>query len=112
MLVVSSGTCIDTLRRTIPFSHAVQWAPNVFTPNAGSNNCFTVILNDGVAEEMYVYNRNGLLVNHMKGESPVWDGTRDGVACPQGAYVWVLRYHTNNCPDYHRVLTGTVTLIR
>ena len=112
MLVVSSGTCIDTLRRTIPFSHAVQWAPNVFTPDAGSNNCFTVILNDGVAEEMYVYNRNGLLVNHMKGESPVWDGTRDGVACPQGAYVWVLRYHTNNRPDYHRVLTGTVTLIR
>lgn len=112
MLVVNSGTCRDTLLRVIPVSHAAQWAPNVFTPDAETNNLFSVTLNEGVAEELYIYNRNGLLVSYIAGPNPVWDGTRDGTPCPQSAYVWLLRYHTDDRPDQHKVLTGTITLLR
>ena len=112
MLVINSTTCPDTLRSTIPFSHAAHWAPNVFTPDLGSSDLFTVVLNEGVAEDLYIYNRNGQLICHFEGPEPMWDGTRDGVACPQGTYVWKLRYHTIYLPDHHLTLTGTVTLIR
>ena len=112
MLVLNGSSCPDTLRRTIPFSHSVEWAPNAFTPGAESNNRFTVRLNEGVAEELVVYNRQGLLEARMEGPTFEWDGTRDGSPCPQGAYVWVLRYHSIDRPEYHKTITGTVTLIR
>jgi tetrapyrrole methylase family protein/MazG family protein len=66
---------------------------------------------EGVAEELHVYNRNGLLVAHIVGENPQWDGTHGGSPCPQGAYVWHLRYRHDNRND-HKTLMGTVTLIR
>ena len=112
MLVLNSTTCPDTLRSTIPFSHAAHWAPNVFTPDLGNNDFFTVVLNEGVAEELNIYNRNGQLIYHGEGPEPIWDGTRGGVACPQGTYVWKLLYHTIYLPDHRLTLTGTVTLIR
>lgn len=112
MLVVGSGTCLDTLRRIIPFSHAAQWAPNIFTPGAESNNLFSVVLNECVAEELCVYNREGVLVRRMDGPAPVWDGKSDGKLCPQGGYVWLLRYHTDANPEVQLTMIGTVTIIR
>jgi gliding motility-associated-like protein len=112
MLVLNGSTCPDTLRRTLPFSHTTLWVPNVFTPDAGDNNRFVVTLHEGIAEELVIYNRQGLLVARMEGPTLEWDGTRDGSPCPQGAYVWVLRHHSIDRPEYHKTITGTVTLIR
>lgn len=112
MLVLNGSTCPDTLLRIVPISHAAHWAPNIFTPDLESNNLFHVVLNEGVAEELYIYNRNGALVCHIEGANPVWDGTRDGADCPQGTYVWMLRYHTLHQPDQHIMLAGAITLLR
>lgn len=112
MLVLNGSTCPDTLRRTLPFSHATQWIPNVFTPDAETNNRFAVTLHEGVAEELLIYNRQGLLVSRIEGPTPAWDGTHQGKACPQGAYVWVMHYRVDIYPDKHQTLLGTVTLIR
>ena len=111
-LVALNKSCADTLHRTLPFNHSVVWTPNVFTPDAESNNRFAVVINNGAAEELYVYNRNGLLVAHIVGPMPKWDGTHNGTPCPQGAYVWHLRYRHNDRPDELRTLTGTITLLR
>lgn len=113
MLVVSNSTCVDTLRRTLPFSHSVQWAPSVFIPDADANNRFAVILDDSEADELLIYNRNGILVRRLPGPDPVWDGTSaDGAPCPQSAYVWLLRYRSDDHPSRLQTLTGTVTLLR
>ncbi|MCR5444764.1 MAG: gliding motility-associated C-terminal domain-containing protein [Bacteroidales bacterium] len=113
-LAVSNVNCGDTLHRTVPFVRTGHWAPNVFIPNDenGINTTFSVTLLDGVAEELYIFNRQGALIYHGQGPDPQWDGKYNGVACPQGAYVWTLRFHYNYQPTRTYTLTGTVTLIR
>ena len=49
---------------------------------------------------------------HIAGPDPQWDGTHEGTLCPQGAYVWHLRYRRNDSPDAVITLTGTITLLR
>ena len=70
------------------------------------------MFNEGVAEELYIYNRQGLLVAHIEGENPSWDGTREGTPCSQGAYVWVLYYRTDRETSKLQKLTGTVLLLK
>ena len=111
-IVAINEACADTLNRTILVDRSALWAPNVFTPDKPDNNLFEPILNMCTAEEMYVYNRQGLLMKHVEGTAPVWDGTCDNVPCPQGAYVWVLHYHSNATPDRRETAFGTVTLLR
>ncbi len=111
-LVAFNQACADTLLHTLPFSHSAVWAPNIFTPDRDENNLFRILLNEGVAEELFVYNRNGLLMAHIAGPDPQWDGTHEGTLCPQGAYVWHLRYRRNDSPDAVITLTGTITLLR
>ena len=110
MLVVEKSTCTDTLRHTMPFSHAAVWAPNVFTPEEETNNSFAVIINEGEVEDLNIYNRSGMLMAHFNSPTAQWDGTHDGKPCPQGTYVWLLRYRFGN--QSSRTLTGIVTLIR
>lgn len=112
MLIVEKSTCADTLQQTLPFSHAAVWAPNAFSPEADNNNRFVIVLNEGVAEDFRVYNRSGVLVAHSDGPAPEWDGTHHGTPCPQGTYVWHLRYRRNDNPDQLHTLSGTVTLLR
>lgn len=86
------------------------WFPNVFTPDAESNNRFTVQTTYPVESfEMTIYTRNGLLVWHTEDINQMWDGTRNGTSMPQGAYVYHWRLKSNN-----RVRSGlgTMTLLR
>ena len=88
------------------------WVPNVFTPDAESNNrfgCQTSL--DVVSFELTIYNRSGLLVWKSDDINHLWDGSRDGQPLPQGAYVYYYRLKTS---VNNRVYTGagTVTLLR
>ena len=111
-LVAANEACVDTLTRVLPIDHSVVWVPNVFTPDGTDNNFFAPVFNEGVAEELYIYNRQGLLVAHIEGENPSWDGTREGTPCSQGAYVWVLYYRTDRETSKLQKLTGTVLLLK
>lgn len=86
------------------------WIPNIFTPNAETNNGFFIQTNLPVeAFEITIYTRTGLLVWHCEDINQMWDGTRDGVPLPQGSYVFHWRLKSSN-----RIRTGigTVTLLR
>ena len=58
-----------------------------------------------------VYNRDGIVVWQARDSQDYWDGKFKGDYCPQGVYVYVLRYRnkSNNEPKYTQ---GTLMLYR
>ena len=88
------------------------WVPNVFTPDAETNNRFGCQTNLSVASfELTIYNRLGLLVWESDDINRLWDGTHNGQPLPQGAYVYYYRLkNTTNNRVYSG--SGTVTLLR
>ncbi|MBR6291948.1 MAG: gliding motility-associated C-terminal domain-containing protein [Bacteroidales bacterium] len=111
-LAVKNSYCSDTLHRVVPFVHATVWAPNVFTPTLDINDIFRITLREASADELFIYDRHGVLIFHSQGPAPQWDGTHNGSPCPQGTYVWLLRYHHDHQSTRPLSLTGTVTLLR
>lgn len=104
------GCCTDT---TIGFGPEIRsvWFPNIFTPDEQQNNRFGCITSCQVAEyEINVFNRWGLFIWQSTDILTTWDGTRNGVPVPQGAYVykWYLK---DIHGDQWRGI-GTVTLVR
>ena len=112
ILDVENNFCRDTVFQTIPIVRSALFAPNVFTPDANTNNRFTIILGSAIEAELTLYNRQGLFVYSTHDLAQGWDGTHNGTPCPQGAYVWHLRYRTLDRPEQWNVQTGTVTLLR
>ena len=112
ILDVENNFCRDTASQTLPIVRSALFAPNVFTPDANTNNRFTIILGSAIEAELTIYNRQGLFVYSTHDLEQGWDGTHNGTPCPQGAYVWHLRYRTLDRPEQWNVQTGTVTLLR
>ena len=92
-------------------THLDAWFPNVFTPSEATNNLFRGYFNL-VPEDyhLYIYNRQGLLVFSTDSYDQGWDGTSQGVAQPQGAYVYLYRFV--DLDNRQRSGIGTVTLLR
>jgi gliding motility-associated-like protein len=84
---------------------------NAFTPNGdGNNDCFGIKYWGFVGDfEMEVFDRWGMKVYYSKDPSQCWDGRRNGVPQPAGAYVYYIKAHAL-CGDAIR--KGTVMLIR
>jgi len=115
MVETSPYGCIDTAWVTIPFRRNVIWVPNVFTPDIpdGGNNMFRSISNHLLKEQTLVYNRRGELVFQCNEIDCAWDGTySDGTPCPQGTYMYIIRYTTEYDPYVTQVVKGSVTLLR
>ena len=113
-LRVYNGQCYDTAVRVLPIHHVALFAPNVFTPLRDDNNRF-IIVGQGIIEgELFIYNREGLLVHHSNDWAAGWDGRRDsdGRLCLQGNYVWKLVYRAIDRPSATRTEVGMVLLIR
>ena len=107
--------CVDTATLVVPFQRDVIWAPNAFVPDdpANGNDRFRTFSNHLVKQQTLIYNRRGELVFRCNEIDCPWDGTDlGGNECPQGSYVYIVRYITEYEPDVTRVLKGTVTLIR
>lgn len=112
VLIVGTEECQDTARRTIPFANINLWIPNVFTPSQDWNNFFGAE-GTGIKDfEMWVFNREGLLVFHSETMADKWDGTHKGTKCPQSSYTYRVKYTTVAEPESEMVLIGTVTLMR
>ncbi|MBQ8704002.1 MAG: gliding motility-associated C-terminal domain-containing protein [Bacteroidales bacterium] len=112
ILAVNNDNCIDTVYRTLPFARIALWSPTVFTPTEDANNRFAPVATGVLEAELRLYDRAGRLVFTTRDLAAGWDGTRDGHPCPQGAYVWLLRYRTVDYPTIWRTTSGTVTLVR
>ena len=106
--------CIDSTQIVLPLQKEHFWVPNAFTPDRNEgNNTFSSVSTLTVQQEMYIYNRFGEMVFHCEGVDCGWDGRDlDGKPCPQGAYVYVIRYTNIFEPDVTRIKKGSVTLIR
>ena len=107
-------TCIDTTTLVLPYNKETLYMPNAFTPNSThEGNLFSSQSTNTLTEEMFIYNRRGELIYQCEGVDCTWDG-RDlnGTLCPQGVYVYLIRYTDTFEPDRVHVKRGTVTLIR
>lgn len=110
-LAAYTGLCGDTTAQTVYMDRNAVYMPNAFCPSCDDNNRFGPV-GTGIEEgEMYVYNREGLLMYHTDDLTAWWDGTHNGVPCPQSAYVWLLRYRMRNYNGFYTA-SGTVTLLR
>lgn len=94
----------------------ILWLPNVFVPGSDDSeiNRFRPRLNkpsDYVTNfKMTIFNRSGHQVFHTNDISIGWDGTHNGQALPQAAYVYII-YYTDKDHIQHQD-KGTVTLVR
>ena len=114
LIAYSPYGCIDTATIVIPFNRETMWLPNIFTPDDDNgNNLFGSTSINTLEQEMYIFNRQGQMVYHCSGVDCKWDGRRDdGTPCPQGAYVYTIRYTDIFQPKVIKTRKGTVTLIR
>lgn len=105
--------CSDTAM-TLPVKSTVLWFPNAFIPGADENNTFGVVTAANIIYyEIYIFNRQGLLVHHSTDPEQPWDGlASDGSECMQGTYVYYYRYTLDSNSDNILEGRGTVTLIR
>lgn len=108
VLTASNDYCSDTASTVIPIINEGIYAPNIFTPEQGSNNRFTIFSPKEIDGELAIYNREGLLVFTTADLVTGWDGQ----GSPQGAYVWHLRYRYAHSPQRWHTAVGTVTLLR
>ena len=112
-LEILSGECSDVAVAVIPIMQIAIFAPNVFTPQEAENNRFVIYTKGVIDGELTIYNREGLRVYHTTDLQQGWNGnSTNGSLCPQGAYVWHLRYRAVDYPETYRTEVGTITLLK
>lgn len=114
LIAHSPHGCLDTTSRYLPFYKETMWMPTIFMPDdPGNNNIFRSYSVNTISQEMWIYDRAGRIVAHCQGVGCGWDG-RDvnGNPCPQGGYVYVVKYSTKDEPHKTMSKHGSVTLIR
>lgn len=106
--------CDDTAAVVIPLHKVAYYVPNVFTPDRNDNNRFYPTLRGNVSEvQVWILDRRGQQVYYFKGPDGYWDGTDvHGGRCPQGSYVYIMRYRHTLEPNVTQEVTGTITLVR
>ena len=113
MLEASSATCLDTTWHTFYVYRDMLYIPNAFTPDESTNNTFFVQGTGTLSFELYIYNRGGQLVFSADNIDAQWDGTGpDGQPCPQGVYVYLVKYVGASMPEMPQVRKGSVLLLR
>lgn len=112
LVAYGSEQCTDTHRVVVRIDRSALAVPNVFTPDAEQNNRWRIEQRDVLSMQVWIYNRQGLLVAVLDGVDAAWDGNSDGKACPQGAYAFKAQYTTLAYPERIQTLEGTILLIR
>ena len=105
------GCTVDT-SFFVPVGIFAVWFPNAFTPSLETNNTFQAFTaNDLRDYELYIYDRQGILVYSAFTPEMGWNGTYKGHDCPPGTYVYIAKYRR---AGVERLMSqkGTVTLLR
>jgi len=114
-LVAEPNTpCADTATATVTVLNSVPvlFVPNVFSPNGDGTHDRFVITAQGLSTyTLTLFDRWGLQVFESNSLTNTWDGTRNGSACPEGVYVYVIK--ATAARDGRAIeRTGSVTLLR
>ena len=114
LVAYSPYGCLDSTHIVIPLRKETFWVPNTFTPGRqDANSVFSSVSHKTLTQEMRIYNRYGSLVFECDGVDCPWDGRNlNGDPCPQGTYVYIIRYTNEFEPLRTHVVKGTVTLVR
>jgi gliding motility-associated-like protein len=102
-------TAFDSIRFTYD---PIIYVPNTFIPDGdGKNDLFFAVGSNMRVFYIEIYNRWGELVFETDDLLKGWNGTYEGNECPDGVYVWKIRY--GEFPsDKIFELVGHVTLLR
>ncbi len=108
---IDENGCRASDQTTIHYD-AILYVPNTFTPggNDGFNNLFRAEGGNIRTFEMRIFNRWGELICTLDSLDEYWDGTYNGLPCPDGTYVWKVVYTDFNDQKYMR--TGHINLLR
>lgn len=106
--------CDDTAATIIPLHKLTTYVPNVFTPDRNDNNRWAPLVQGNINDiQVWIYNRHGEQVCYLKGNEGYWDGTdMHGIKCPQGTYVYIMRFRNSLNADMTQEVKGSITLIR
>ncbi len=110
--IESEYGCRDTTSSILYIDRSQVYMPNVFTPGRPNNNRVRMRYNQIDQAQCDIYNRNGYKVYSFADKDDEWDGTYNGTPCPQGAYVYIIRYTTQFDTDRWQVKKGAITLLR
>ncbi len=86
--------------------------PTAFSPNGDDlNDTYEIFGQDIIAFEMVVYSRWGEIVYVSYDYREQWDGTRNGMKCPDGTYITDIKY--KELPArVPKIFRGTITIVR
>ncbi len=111
-LEVYNGMCYDTALQVLPVNRVSLYAPNAITPLRDDNNRFEIVTQGVLSGELYIYNREGLLIYYTPDYTRGWNGVdQNGRTCLQGNYVWKLIYRAVDRPSADQVEVGTLLVI-
>lgn len=87
------------------------FVPNAFSPNGDNLNDFFEIKGFYISEfHIRIYDRWGMLIFESFDMGKSWSGKFNGLACQEGAYVWVIDAKGFNGEIFNK--RGTCTLLR
>jgi gliding motility-associated-like protein len=92
---------------------ALVYIPNVFTPNGDSvNDTFEIVLQNGIVERGWIFNRWGNIVCTFSPTQLKWNGRDEHTGKPvlDGVYTYVLYFKPANTVS--KLYQGFVTLIK
>ena len=93
----------------------LYYIPNSFTPDGNEhNNVFNWVFTSGFNPASFnarIYNRWGELIFESNDPNGYWDGTYGASYCPDGVYVYQIRFGDKNNDGKH-MIEGFVTMIR
>lgn len=101
---------LDTMHCSL--YHPQIWVPNVFTPENDINQVFKIYYKDLIEASVVIYQRWGDFVTRFDALTESWDGTKNGIPCQQGAYVYHITYRTMEHPKEVKTLFGSILLLR
>ncbi len=84
---------------------------NCIMPKAPTDNKFHIVHEKSlIIDDVYIYNRLGVLMFRSPNNAESWDGKYKGEYCPQAAYTYVIYYHQEGTKE-RKAKTGTVLVL-
>ena len=113
-----NGCVSDTMTYSVTVTRCdklIYYIPNSFTPDGNEfNNTWQPVFTAGFDASGFtctIYNRWGETIWESHDAAESWDGTYQGLRCPQGLYVWEIQFKHINTADQTRI-HGHINLIR
>lgn len=112
LAVQNSGGCADTSEVDLCFKDTViLYIPSAFSPNGDMmNDEFTWKSYGANQTAVSIYDRWGEIIFRSTNLNGSWDGTINGIDCPEGLYIVYVEYKGNRVAN--KVFTQSLMLLR